>query len=87
MLEVKKVSGIIPRSWKKSFFNGITIPTKMRRCNEFKGEILCTTCNNQVDENEEFKANLNLLKRDVPDQFGQMHPYFVEGDGLLVMFH
>ena len=78
MLEGKKISAMLPRSWKKSFNNGIIIPTKMRLCNECKDGILCTTCNNQVKENKEFEANLNLLKRDVPNQFGHMLPYFVE---------
>ena len=50
----------------------------MRVCIECKDGILCTTCNNQVNENKEFEANLNLLKRDVPNQFGHMLPYFVE---------
>ena len=33
------------------------IPKKMRVCNECKDGILCTTCNNQVNENKEFAAN------------------------------
>ena len=31
-LEGKKITAMLPRSWKKSFNNGIIIPTKMRRC-------------------------------------------------------
>ena len=31
MIEVKKISAMLPRSWKKSFNNGIPIPTKMIR--------------------------------------------------------
>ena len=50
----------------------------MRLCNECKDGILCTRCNNQVKENTEFGANLNLLKSYVPNQFGHMLPYFVE---------
>ena len=49
----------------------------MRLCKECKDGILCTTYNNKVKENEEFETNLNLLKRDVPNQFGHMLPYFV----------
>ena len=35
----------------------------MRQCNECKDGILCTTCTDQINENKEFEANLNLLKR------------------------
>ena len=78
MLEGKKKTAMLPRSWRKSFNNGIIIPTKVRVCNESKDKILCTTCNNQVNENKKFEAILNLKKRDVPNQFGHMLPYFVE---------
>ena len=48
MLQSKKISAMLPRSWKKSFNNGIIIPVKMRRCNESNDKMLCITCNNQV---------------------------------------
>ena len=44
MLEGKKITTMLPRSWKKSFNNGIVIPTEMRRCNDCTESILCTTC-------------------------------------------
>ena len=34
----------------------------MRFFNEYKDGILCTTCNNQINENKEVEANLNELK-------------------------
>ena len=34
MIEGKKVSALLPISWKKLFDSGIIIPTKMRFCNE-----------------------------------------------------
>ena len=77
MLDGKKITAMLPRSWKKSFNNGIVIPTKMRHCNACKDGILCITCNNLLNENKEFEANLNLLKRDVPNQFGHMLPYYM----------
>ena len=40
MLEGKKITTMLPRSWKKSFNNGIIIRTKMKRCNERKDGIL-----------------------------------------------
>ena len=84
-LEGIKISAMLPRSWKKSYKNGIVIPVKMRRCNECKNKILCTTCNNQVNENKEFEANLNLLKRKALNQFGYVLPYFMEYDDLFVI--
>ena len=34
MLHGKKITAMLPRSWKKSFNNGVIIPTKMRQCND-----------------------------------------------------
>ena len=61
----------------KSFGNGVIIPTKMRQCNVCKDGLLCSNCNNQINENEEFEANLILLKREAPNQFGYMLAYYV----------
>ena len=72
MLKGKKITAILPRSWKKLFENGVKIPTKMRQCNVCKDGVFCSTCNNQINENKEFEANLNLLKREAPNQFGYM---------------
>ena len=60
MLEGKKITAMLPRSWKKSFKNGIIKPRIMRFCNDCKESKLCTTCKNQVNGNEEFEANLYL---------------------------
>ena len=78
MFEGKKISAMLPKSWKKSFNNGIVIPAKMRRCDKCRGKILCATCNNQINENKEFEANLNLLKREAPKEFGYMLSFFIE---------
>ena len=76
MLDSKKKTAMLPKSRKKSFDNGVIIPTKMRQCSECKDGILCATCNNQINENKEFEANLNLLKRKAPNNFGYMLPYY-----------
>ena len=76
MLKGTKITAMLSRSWKKAFNNGVIIPTKMRQCNECKDEILCVTCNNQINENKEFEANLNLLERKTPNEFGYMLPYY-----------
>ena len=68
---------MLPRSWKKSFDSGVIIPAKMRFCNKCKDGILCTTCNKQVNENKEFEAIINELKRHKLNDFGYMLPYYI----------
>ena len=77
MVEGKIVSALLPKSWKKSFDSGIIIPTRMRFCNECNDEIMCNKCNHQINENKEFEANLNELKRHPPNKFGPMLPYYI----------
>ena len=77
MQEGKKISAMLPRSWKKSFNSGIIIPVKMRFCNECNGKKTCDKCNIQINENKEFEANLNELKRHPPNDSSRMLPYFV----------
>ena len=76
MLKVKKITAMLPRSWKKSFNNGIIIPLKMKQYNACKDGILCTTCNNRINKNKEFEGTLDLLKRKSPNKFGYMLPYY-----------
>ena len=77
-LEGKKISAMLPKSWKKSFNNGIIIPVKMRGCDKCRAKLLCVTRINQINEDKEFEAILNLLVRKAPNQLGYMLPYFVE---------
>ena len=77
MIEGKKISAMLPRSWKKSFDNGVIIPEKMRFCNKCNDKKLCNKCNNQIKENKWFEANLNELKRHAPNDFGYMLPYYI----------
>ena len=37
---------------------------------------MCNKCNNQINGNKEFEANLNKLKRHPPNEFGHMLPYY-----------
>ena len=71
---------MLPKSWKKTFTNGIIIPVKMRRRDECNDKILCITCNNRINENKELEAYLNLLKRQGPNQFRHMLPHQKELD-------
>ena len=77
MIEGKKISAMLPRSWKKFFDSGIIIPTKMRFCNECNDNKMCVKCNNHINENKEFEANLCLLKRNAPNEFGYMLPDYI----------
>ena len=77
MKKGEKISAMLPRSWKKSFNNGVIIPKKMGFCNECTDKKLCNKCNNQINENKEFEANLNLLKRKAPNNFGYMLPCYI----------
>ena len=49
----------------------------MRFCNECNEGKMCDKCNIQINENKEFQANLNELKRHPPNEFGHMLPHFV----------
>ena len=74
MVEGKKVSALFPKSWKKSWRSGILIPTKTRFCQECNDKKLWNKFFNQVNENKDFEANLILLKRKIPNEFGYMLP-------------
>ena len=78
MIEGKKISAMLPRSWKKSLDSGLIIPAKMRFCNECNDLKMCDKCNNQINEIREFEANLNLLKRKAPKKFRHMLPYYTQ---------
>ena len=49
----------------------------MRFRNECNDKKICNKCNNQINENEEVKANLNELKQHPPNEFGHMLPYYI----------
>ena len=63
MIEVKNLSTMLPKSWKKSFKSGVVIPTRMIFCTECTKEKLCNKCNNQVNGNKDFQTNLKELRR------------------------
>ena len=44
----------VPRSWKKSFSQGVVIPHKMRNCTNCKKDILCDNCDKLVNQRKEF---------------------------------
>ena len=48
----------------------------MRFCNECNDKKNCKKCNKQTNENKEFEANFNGLKRHPPNETFQMLPYY-----------
>ena len=49
----------------------------MRFRNECIDKKMCNKGNNQINENKEFEANLNELKRHPPNKFVYMLPYYI----------
>ena len=91
MNEVRKISALVPKSRKISFNSGRNILTKTKFCNERNDKRLCNRCNNQINENKELEAKLNLVKRQPHNEFGHMLPYFMlpyfkQKDDLFVIF-
>ena len=74
MFEGEKLVAKVPLSWKKTFSQGVVIPHKMRICNKCSEDQLCDDCDKLVNQNKEFSANLNELKREKPNKFGHMLP-------------
>ena len=48
----------------------------MRFCYGCNDKKICDKCNNQINENKEFEAHLNDLKRRAPNQFGYTLLYY-----------
>ena len=76
MIDVKKISAVLPKIWKQPFDNGVVIPAEKRLCNECSKEKYCGSCNQHVNDSKEFEPDLNLLKWKAPNEFGYMFPYF-----------
>ena len=74
MIEGRKVSALLPKTWKKSFDSGLIIPKTMRFCNECNDKNMCNKCSYGINGNKEFEANLNELKTHPPDGVGYMLP-------------
>ena len=77
MFDGDKLEAKVPLSWKKSFNMGVVIPHKMKNCNKCTKDILCDGCDKLVNQNKEFSANLNELKRQPPNEFGHMLPKYI----------
>ena len=69
-----KLVAKVSLSWIKSFCQGVVIPHKIKSCNKCTKDILCDDFDKLVNQNKEFTAILNELKREKPNDFGQMLP-------------
>ena len=77
MADGDKLVAKVPLSWKKSFSQGVVIPHKKRNCNNCTKDVLCDDCDKLVNQNKEFSANLNEIKREKPNDLGHMLPKYI----------
>ena len=77
MFDDDKLIAKVPLNWQKSFNMGVTIPHEIRNCNERAKDTLCEGCDKLVNQNKEFSANLNELKRQAPNEFGHTLPKYI----------
>ena len=77
MADGGKLTAKVPLSWKKCFSQGVVIPNKMTNFGDCKKDSLCDNCDKLVNQNKEFSANLNELKREPPSEFGHMLPKYI----------
>ena len=66
-----------PLSSSKSLSQGVVIPHRIKNCNKCSKDFLCDDCDKLVNQNKEFSANLNELKRHPLNEFGHMLPKFL----------
>ena len=67
---------MLPKNWIKLFISGVVIPAEMMLCSECNGNKLSDMCNNEVNEDKDFEANISLLRRMAPNQIGHRLPYY-----------
>ena len=72
-----KLVAKVPLSWKKIFSQGVVIPHKMGNYYKCTKDILCDDCDKSVNQNKEFSANLNEIKREHRNDFGYMLPKYI----------
>ena len=77
MADGEKLVAKVPLSWKKSLSQGVVIPHKTKNCSDCKIHSLCDNCDKLVNQNTEFSANLNELKRQAPNEVGHMLPEYI----------
>ena len=73
-----KLIATVPLSRKRSWIQRVVIPHKMRNCSDCANDSLCDICDKLVNQKKETSANLNEMKREPPNQFGHMLPWYKE---------
>ena len=64
---------------------GVVIPHTMRNCNKCDKHPLSDECDKLVNQNKEFSANLNELKRQAPNVFGHMLPWYKNNLNVIII--
>ena len=77
MFNGDKLIAKVPLSWKKSISMGVVIQHKMRNCKKCTEDVSCDECGKLVNQNKEFSANLNELKRQASNEFGNVPPKYL----------
>ena len=76
MVDGAKLVAKVPPSWKSTFTSGVVLPHKLRNCNESSEDVLCDRCDKLVNQKKEFSAKLNEIKKQPPNEFGHMLPWY-----------
>ena len=61
----------------KSLCMAVVNPHKMRSCNKCTKDTLSDGCDKLVNQTKEFSANLNEIKRELPNKFGHLLPKYI----------
>ena len=77
MADGGKLLAKVPLSWKKPFSQGVVIPNKMKNCSDCTKDTLCDKSDKIVNQNKQFSAKLNELKRECSNEFGHMLPKYI----------
>ena len=72
-----KLIAKVPLIWKKSFSRGVLIPRKMKNCPDCENDIQCDNCDELVNQRKEFSADVNEMKRQLPNGNGHMLPKYI----------
>ena len=76
MADDGKLIAKVALGWKKSFSMGVEIPHKVSKCGDCKKDSPCDSCDQLVNQTDEFSASLNEIKRQHPNDFRSMIPWY-----------
>ena len=61
---------------KNQFDMKIRKPSEKRKCGNCTSDLICDDCDKLTNLTKIYASNLNELKRQTPDVFGQILPYY-----------